>query len=77
MRAPETVPRRFARSAERIRPSPSVMSWSRRDWESRIPPEELERLLFEWAYPSLASVRRREGRPYPALTEDGEIIRDW
>ncbi len=30
-------------------------------------------LLFEWAYPQVAEWCRREGRPYPALREDGEI----
>ncbi len=44
--------------------------------ESRLPAEEFERLLFEWAWPSIASKRRREGRPYPMLTEDGELVRD-
>jgi tRNA (guanosine-2'-O-)-methyltransferase len=42
---------------------------------SRLTPEELERRLFEWAYPSLARRRRESGRPYPALTADGEIVR--
>ena len=31
------------------------------------------RLLFEWAYPQVADWCRRQGRPYPALTEQGEI----
>jgi tRNA (guanosine-2'-O-)-methyltransferase len=31
------------------------------------------RLLFEWAYPQVADWCRREGRPYPALTAEGEI----
>jgi tRNA (guanosine-2'-O-)-methyltransferase len=44
--------------------------------ESRLPADELERRLFEWAYPSIAGKRRREGRPYPRLDEDGAIIRD-
>lgn len=43
---------------------------------SRLPAEELERRLFEWVYPSIALARRRAGRPYPALTESGEIVRD-
>lgn len=45
--------------------------------EIRLHPEEFERRLFEWAYPSVAFTRRQEGRPYPALTETGEIIPDW
>lgn len=44
---------------------------------SRLSADDFERRLFEWAYPSLASARRREGRPYPSLSSDGEIIRDW
>jgi tRNA (guanosine-2'-O-)-methyltransferase len=30
-------------------------------------------LLFEWAYPQVADWCRRQGRPYPALTAEGEI----
>jgi len=30
--------------------------------------------LFEWAYPEVADWCRREQRPYPALSEDGEIL---
>ena len=33
-------------------------------------------ILFEWAYPQVADWCRREGRPYPALTEEGEIAED-
>ena len=44
--------------------------------QCRILPAEFERTLFEWAYPSLAADYRREGRPYPTLTEDGEILPD-
>ena len=45
--------------------------------ESRLEPGEFDRALFEWAYPSVAAARRDEGRPYPDLTEDGQIIPDW
>lgn len=45
--------------------------------ESRLDPDEFERRLFEWAYPSVAAQRREDGRDYPSLTEDGEIIPDW
>jgi len=45
--------------------------------ESRLQSAEFDRRLFEWAYPSIASVRRTEGRPSPDLTDDGEIIPDW
>ncbi|MDX1494104.1 MAG: tRNA (guanosine(18)-2'-O)-methyltransferase TrmH [Longimicrobiales bacterium] len=44
---------------------------------SRLEPDDFRRRLFEWAYPSVAARRRSEGRPYPGLTEDGEIIPDW
>ena len=30
--------------------------------------------LFEWAYPQVAEWCRREGRPYPALSDEGEIL---
>lgn len=43
---------------------------------SRLSPEDFEHRLFEWAYPSIAAVRRRAGRSYPRLTEDGEMIRE-
>lgn len=45
--------------------------------DSRLDPVEFERRLFEWAYPSVAFTRREEGRPYPALTETGDIVPDW
>lgn len=32
------------------------------------------RLLFEWSYPRIAGVLRTEGRPYPELGPDGEIL---
>jgi tRNA (guanosine-2'-O-)-methyltransferase len=44
--------------------------------ESRLPPDEFERLLFEWAYPTLARLRREQGRAYPRLSPDGEILPD-
>jgi tRNA (guanosine-2'-O-)-methyltransferase len=37
----------------------------------RLAPEVFERTLFEWAYPREARRFRQEGRPYPALDEDG------
>ncbi|WP_027483820.1 tRNA (guanosine(18)-2'-O)-methyltransferase TrmH [Deinococcus pimensis] len=36
---------------------------------------DLERRLFEWAYPDLAPLYRERGEPYPALSEDGQILR--
>jgi len=44
--------------------------------ESRLPGEDFERRLFEWAHPAIASARRRAGRPYPELDSDGEILPD-
>jgi len=35
--------------------------------------ERYRRQLFEWAYPQVAAWCRREGRPYPELTDEGEI----
>ncbi|MEM7415485.1 MAG: tRNA (guanosine(18)-2'-O)-methyltransferase TrmH [Gemmatimonadota bacterium] len=43
---------------------------------SRLDPADFERKLFEWAYPSIAKARRGDGRPYPKLSEDGELLRD-
>jgi tRNA (guanosine-2'-O-)-methyltransferase len=43
---------------------------------SRLDPETYRRTLFEWAYPKLADKCRREGAPYPALGDDGEILGD-
>ena len=42
---------------------------------SRLDPEAFESRLFEWAYPIVARSRREAGRPYPELTEDGELVR--
>jgi tRNA (guanosine-2'-O-)-methyltransferase len=41
---------------------------------SRLPPADFQARLFEWAYPTVAIARRAEGRPYPALDADGQII---
>jgi tRNA (guanosine-2'-O-)-methyltransferase len=43
---------------------------------SRLTPEAFTRTLFEWAYPTLARERRQEGRPYPTLDADGQIVAD-
>lgn len=42
---------------------------------SRLPPDDFDRRLFEWAYPKMAASLRAEGRPYPELCEDGRIVR--
>ena len=41
-----------------------------------IPAERYDSLLFEWAYPQVASWCREQGRPYPALSEQGEFLED-
>lgn len=40
---------------------------------SRLPPEEFERILFEWAYPRVSRRLREDGRPYPPLSSTGEF----
>lgn len=45
--------------------------------QRRLEVDDFEERLFEWAYPSVAAQRRSEGRSYPALTDDGQIIPDW
>ena len=39
-----------------------------------LSPELYTKLLFEWAYPQVADWCQREERPYPALSEEGEIL---
>ena len=41
-----------------------------------LDPDRYQRLLFEWAYPEVAAWCKREGRPYPALTDEGEIAEE-
>jgi tRNA (guanosine-2'-O-)-methyltransferase len=41
--------------------------------KSRLSPEERDRTLFEWSYPELAERCRQQGRPYPALTPNGQL----
>jgi tRNA (guanosine-2'-O-)-methyltransferase len=41
-----------------------------------VEPERYQRELFEWAYPQVAAWCRREGRPYPALNEEGAIAEE-
>ena len=43
---------------------------------ARLPPDEFAARLFEWAYPTLARMRREAGRPYPALGPDGDVLPD-
>ncbi|RMH19201.1 MAG: tRNA (guanosine(18)-2'-O)-methyltransferase TrmH [Acidobacteria bacterium] len=39
-----------------------------------LDPEERAEILFEWAYPRLASLCRRKGVSYPRLGPDGELL---
>lgn len=40
----------------------------------RLGEEAYRERLFEWAHPILAARLRREGRPYPSLDEDGQVV---
>jgi tRNA (guanosine-2'-O-)-methyltransferase len=40
----------------------------------RLPPDEIERTLFEWSYPDVARRCRELGRSYPPLAADGTIL---
>lgn len=42
----------------------------------RLSDEVTRRTLFEWAYPRVAEIYRNEGRSYPPLGRDGEILED-
>jgi tRNA (guanosine-2'-O-)-methyltransferase len=44
--------------------------------KSRLSTEDFGRRLFESAYPSIAASRRKKGRPYPGLTDEGELLLD-
>ena len=39
-----------------------------------IPANQYADLLFEWCYPEVASWCREQGRSYPYLSEEGEIL---
>ncbi|MCH9652135.1 MAG: tRNA (guanosine(18)-2'-O)-methyltransferase TrmH [Deltaproteobacteria bacterium] len=40
----------------------------------RLEESNYQRILFEWAYPRLASLCQRRGEPYPPLGPDGELL---
>ena len=40
----------------------------------RIDPETYQKTVFEWGYPDLAAMYRRQGKPYPELGDRGEIL---
>lgn len=43
---------------------------------SRLDRDRRRRLLFEWAYPRAADLYRKQGRPYPGLGPEGEILEE-
>ena len=38
--------------------------------------DHYRQLLFEWSYPQVADWCREQGRPYPELNADGELLED-
>ena len=42
----------------------------------RLDPATYYKTVFEWGYPEIADMYRREGKPYPQLGEEGEILND-
>lgn len=41
-----------------------------------LKPDHYRQLLFEWSYPQVAAWCEREGRPYPALNDVGELLEE-
>ena len=39
-----------------------------------LDPQTYHQTVFEWGYPDIADMYRREGKPYPNLGEEGEIL---
>jgi tRNA (guanosine-2'-O-)-methyltransferase len=40
----------------------------------RLTPEVYQQTAFEWGYPEIAAMCNRQGKPYPQLGEQGEIL---
>ncbi|MEL6494875.1 MAG: tRNA (guanosine(18)-2'-O)-methyltransferase TrmH [Cyanobacteria bacterium J06623_7] len=40
----------------------------------RVDPETYQQTVFEWGYPDIAAMYRRQGKAYPQLGEQGEIV---
>ena len=40
----------------------------------RLDEKTYHQVIFEWGYPDIADMYRREGKPYPQLGEEGEIL---
>ena len=41
-----------------------------------LKPEQYQQMLFEWSYPEVARWCREQERPYPALSEEGELMEE-
>ena len=41
-----------------------------------LKPEQYQQLLFEWAYPDVARWCQDQQRPYPALSDEGELMEE-
>ncbi len=44
--------------------------------EVRLDPQIYQQTVFEWGYPEIAAMYRRQGKAYPELGELGEILAD-
>lgn len=42
----------------------------------RLATADYQQLLFEWCYPEVAALCRRQNRPYPGLDEQGYLLRE-
>ena len=42
----------------------------------RLDPETYRQMVFEWGYPDIAAMYRRQKKPYPELGKQGEILPD-
>ena len=42
--------------------------------QPRLDPENYQRTLFQWAYPDLALAYDQQGKPYPPLGEEGQLL---
>jgi len=38
--------------------------------------DHYRQLLFEWSYPQVAAWCREQGRPYPELNDEGELLEE-
>ena len=41
-----------------------------------LTPEQYQNLLFEWSYPEVARWCREQDRPYPGLSDEGELLEE-